>query len=337
MGKKDKQSKRPRVIPTPLMDRAGLHPKLGDREWFNARRKARPATSRITPAGGVALPKDLMKGAEKLAHQSFVPPEAELFQLPRLVAPPERPPLRRFSGRRVIPANNQTFLDGNDDRKLYYDTSYPWCCIGRVATKSGWGSGTIVGENFVLTASHVVAGLWTANQPLTESITFTPAQFGSSSILGPTWTTKVVGIAAWQEIDAVVGYDMALLQLEEPLGDWLGYFGSRGFDSGWKDHAWWEHAGYPFDLSSNGTDPSYQFSITINDDDSDNFDTVELETDADIASGQSGGPLWAIFQDGGHQIIGVLSGHESGNETTNIFAGGNGLNSLVKWGRDNWK
>jgi hypothetical protein len=35
-------------------------------------------------------------------------------------------------------------------------------------------------------------------QPLTESITFVPAMFDGSSILGPSWMATVTGIAAWQ-------------------------------------------------------------------------------------------------------------------------------------------
>ncbi len=121
------------------------------------------------------------------------------------------------------------------------------------------------------------------------------------------------------------------------MGNWLGSLGSRGYNEDWEGNAWWEHAGYPYDLSPGGNEPCYQFSITIDDDDDDDYDTVELETDADIASGQSGGPLWAIFNDGGHQIIGVLSGRDNDFlESSNVFAGGNGLNALVTWGRANW-
>ncbi|HEX7139745.1 MAG TPA: trypsin-like serine protease [Vicinamibacterales bacterium] len=283
------------------------------------------------------IPKSRLKGANAQVHRSFMPPEAAAFSLPRVVGARPRQILRRFSGEKVVPTN-QTFLDGNDDRQLYQDATYPWCCIGKLSTKNGWGTATLAGENFILTASHVVAGLWTPGQPLTESITFVPAMFGGSSLLGPTWSATVIGIAAWEEINQVVGYDMAICQLDQPMGDWLGYFGSRGYDDGWEDNAWWEHVGYPFDLTPNADEPCYQLSITINDDDGDDHDTVELETDADIASGQSGGPLWAVFDDGGNQIIGVLSGNQdSWWETTNIFAGGSGLNALVKWGRDNWK
>lgn len=329
-----------RRAPSPIsnLERVRQRPKLEDQDWFNARRAARSASKSRKSAGGVLVPKQFLKGGNGLVHKSFVPPEAELFPRPRLVGRPTQRVLRRFSGRKVILANN-TWLEGGDDRQVYFDASFPWCSIGRVLRPDGeWGTGTLAGENFILTASHVVAGLWTPGRPLAQSITFVPAMFRGSSILGPTWTANLTGIAAWQEIDDVVGYDVAICQIDKPMGDWLGYFGSRGYSEDWESNAWWEHAGYPYDLSPNGDEPCYQFNITIDDDDDDDFDTVELETDADIASGQSGGPLWAIFKDGGHQIVGVLSGRDDDFlESSNVFAGGSGLNSLVSWGRKNWK
>jgi V8-like Glu-specific endopeptidase len=324
------------LIPLSLRERGRRRAKLGDPAWFNSRREERPAPKYTKSAGGVLLPKHLLKGANALVHKSFVPVEAELSLSPAIVGRPTQRLLRRFSGKKVIPAND-TWIEGNDDRQIYFDATFPWCSIGQVITPTGRGTGTLAGKNFVLTASHVVAGLWTPGQPLTQPITFVPAMFGGSSILGPTWTANVTGIAAWKEINDVVGYDVAICQLDQPMGDWLGAFGSRGYSEDWEGNAWWEHAGYPYDLSPNGDQPCYQFQITIDDDDDDDFDTVELETDADIASGQSGGPLWAIFNDGGHQIVGVLSGRDDDFlESSNVFAGGSGLNALVKWGRDNW-
>jgi V8-like Glu-specific endopeptidase len=324
-------------IPWSFIERARHRLKLGDADWFNTRRAASPAPKEERPRKGILVPKHLLKGANKLIHESFAPAEAEISMTPRPVGREPQRLLRRFSGKKVIPMN-QTFLVGNDDRQIYFDSSnYPYCCIGRVATPGGWGTGTLVGKNFLLTAAHVVGGLWSPGQPLTQSITFVPAMFGGTSSLGPTWKAKVTQIAAWDANASVVGYDMALCRLDQPMGDWLGYFGSRGYGENWEGNAYWEHNGYPYDLSPGGNKPCYQFSVTIDDDDDDDHDTVELETDADIASGQSGGPLHGYFDNGGFQIVGVLGGQDSDFlETSNVFAGGSGLNALVKWGRDNW-
>jgi V8-like Glu-specific endopeptidase len=313
-----------------------LRDRAGEKDWSDARRAARPATKQRRPPGGLVLPRDLLKRG-LVAHESFMPPEAALAFAPRLLGRQPERKLRTFSGSRVTPCNQTFFDDGNDERQLFFDSSYPWCCIGRIATKNGWGTATLAGRNFVITASHLVDGLWTPGQPLTESITWVPAMNGGNSSLGPTWSARVDGIAAWKEINDVVGYDLAICHLDQPMGDWLGYFGSRSYDDGWEDNAWWEHVGYPYDLSPGGVRPSWEMSITIDDDDGDDYDTLELETNADIASGQSGGPLWAVWQNGGNQIVGICSGNQDSFwETTNIFAGGNGLNSLVSWGRANW-
>jgi V8-like Glu-specific endopeptidase len=324
----------PRGRPITPLESARERPKLGDAHWFDARRRARPARKHA-PAGGVLLPEELLKGGNELVHDSFVPPQAEVMPSPTLVSPRPVRPLRRFSGRKVIPANH-TWIENGDDRRIFYDASFPWCCIG-LLNGNGKGTGTLAGKNFILTASHAVAGLWTPGEPLTRSITFVPAMFNGSSILGTNWTANVTGIAAWKEIDDVVGYDVAICQLDKPMGDWLGYFGSRGYDEDWEGEALWDHVGYPYDLSPNGDEPCFQGGITIDDDDDDDYNTVELETDADIASGQSGGPLWAHFKEGGRQIVGVLSGRDDDfAESSNVFAGGSGLNSLVGWGRAHW-
>jgi V8-like Glu-specific endopeptidase len=324
------------TTPWSFLQRSREAPKLGKEGWFNVRRGEGGAESKRTkPGKGVLVPKDLLKGANELVHASFVPKEAGFSLIPRPVGRKPRHLLKRFSGKKVIPMN-QTFLDGNDDRQIYYDSmNYPYCCIGKVNTPSGWGTGTIVGKTFVLTAAHVVRGLWAPGQPLAQSISFVPAMFDGTSTLGPTWTANVTGIAAWDGTASVVGYDMAILQLDQPMGDWLGYFGTRGYSTDWQGSAYWEHDGYPYDMSANGNEPCYQLGVSVGDDDSDSFNTVELETDADVASGQSGGPLHGYWDDGGFQIVGVLGGHMP-DENDNVFAGGSGLNALVKWGRDTW-
>jgi hypothetical protein len=48
------------LTPLSRAERAHLRPKLGDPEWFNARRSTRPGPEHHKPAGGILLHKDLL-------------------------------------------------------------------------------------------------------------------------------------------------------------------------------------------------------------------------------------------------------------------------------------
>jgi hypothetical protein len=136
---------------------------------------------------------------------------------------------------------------------------------------------------------------------------------------------------------------MAICQLDRPMGDWLGFFGCRTYDGDWEDMSVWTHAGYPYDKSMGGVRPTFELGISVVDDDSDSYDTLEVETKADIGSGQSGGPLWAVFSGGQRQIIGTLSVREDnfGEPKNSLFAegtgwsawcGGDGTTMTSAWG-----
>jgi hypothetical protein len=327
--------------PLELLDQVRQQPRHGVLDWFHRRRDAYPASCRSVAARGVALPRTLLQRSEKISHlPSFVPDEAPIYPGgPRSIGRPIPKRLRRLSGTKVIPADFTQIYNG-ESRSLYHDTTFPWVCIGRLNKPDGsWGTASLVGRNTILTASHVVSGWWSPGGPVTGALTFVPASFDGVSILGRDWTANVIGIAAWEDINNKAdGYDMAICQLDQPMGDWLGAFGAQTYDDDWEDRSVWAHAGYPFDLSRGGTRPSYELGIAVRDDDRDSFDTLEVETQADIASGQSGGPLWGVF-DGHHRIIGTLSGREDnfGEAKNSLFAGGTGLVNLIQWGRENWK
>jgi V8-like Glu-specific endopeptidase len=332
-------SKRTKATPMTVIEQMERTPRYGVEGWQAKRRAAYPVNTVPEAQKPVLLPLDSLKKASREPLQEYMPEEAAY--LPggaRTVGPSEPRRLRRFNGSKVIPMNF-TQLFGAESRQIYRDTSFPWVCIGRLFRPDGsWGTATLVGRSVILTASHVLAGLWQAGQPLTQTITFVPACFDNVSALGADWSSRVVNIAAWETIQSVDGYDMAICQLDKPMGEWLGSLGARTYDDAWEDLGVWAHAGYPYDLSMGGQRPSFELGISVHDDDSDSFDTLEVETRADAASGQSGGPLWGVFQDGGHQVIGTMSGVEDNFlEAKNaLFAGGNGLVNLIRWGRDNW-
>ena len=316
-------------------------PRLGEPNWFDKRREAYPEPA-VAPEGATCISLDLALLEEGPAKtlDGFVPPEAAVLPVsPRAIGDPPPTPMRRFSGKKVMPAN-QTFLIGPDNRTVYRDTAIPWVLVGQIRNDMGGrASGCLMGKNFILTAAHAINPYYAPGQPMRPGIAFWPAMFDDQSALGPTWSANVINAAAWKVIgpSTVVGYDMAICQLDRPLGEWLGFFGTQGYIDDWEDQARFTHAGYPFDLG-NWTRPCYQNGISVSDDDNDKFGTLELETNADIASGQSGGPLWGFFDGAQRRVIGTLSGNQNhfGEPENSCFAGGNALVRLIDWGRANW-
>ena len=313
----------------------------GRASWYDIARKENPARMMQEPAGCVELSRALLVEGPQLVRNPAVTPEyAPSYPGgPRSIGRPRADTRRRFNGARVhLVAGNFTQIYNGESRSLYADTSVPWVHVGRISVGRGvWGTAALVGQSTILTAAHVVKDNWTPGGPVTGSPIFVPAMFNGSSLLGSAWQANVIGIAAWERDVGVDGYDMAICQLDQPFGAWLGSFGTRRYDDDWEDRGVWSHAGYPWDMSMSGVSPSFELGISVNDDDSDSYDTLEVETKADIASGQSGGPLWGRWPDGRY-IIGTLSGREDNfaEPKNSLFSGGNGLNRLVRWGRDHW-
>ena len=325
--------------PLTILEQMEMKPRYGEENWYLKRRDAYPARAPAEPGETVLLPLHRLKEAPRDPLPAFLPEEAPVLPGgPRSIGRPEPRPWRRFKGQRVIPLTWTKLFDG-DSRQIFRDTSFPWVCIGRLFRPDGtWGTASLVGRSTILTACHVLAGLWEPGQPLRQTIRFVPACFDNVSLLGSTWTSQLVNIAAWEPaIARVDGYDMAVAQLDQPMGEWLGYFGARAYDDDWEDLAVWAHVGYPYDVGM-GQRPTYELGIAVRDDDGDSYDTLEVETQADSASGQSGGPLWGVFPEGGHQIIGTASGYEDnfGQRLSTVFAGGNGLVNLIRWARETW-
>lgn len=328
-----------REAPLTIDQELAIGDQVGERNWFDLNRLRHPMQDKPRPAGSIGLEARLLEETRVHSIEDWTPPNADApVGGPRSLGRPRPRMLRRFNGSPVEPANFTQIYNG-ESRQVYSSTSSPWVRIGQLNTSlGGSGSAALVGRSTILTAAHVVQSSWTPGGPVLGTVTFTPGMFNGSSSLGAGWTANVIGIAAWEQFVGQDGYDMAICQLDQPFGTWLGYFGYRTYDDDWEDLHVWNHAGYPYDLSPSGNRPCYELGISVHDDDSDSYDTLELETKADIASGQSGGPLWGRWTNGGRQIIGTLSGREDNfaEEKNSLFAGGNGLSRLCRWGRDNW-
>ncbi|MDT5408421.1 MAG: hypothetical protein QOG14_641 [Mycobacterium sp.] len=235
---------------------------------------------------------------------------------------------------------------GADDRQIYYPSGYPWRCVGRVfvwndasaANWSWWGSAVLVGPRHVLTAGHVVP--WTSTN---WKALFLPGYYDGSSVSGAgaqSWVSNAHGWDVSFLSRLPNAYDLAVLRINDAVGNSLGWFGTRVYTAG-GPIIYYNLTGYPSAVAG-GDRPSYQPGITVLDTDP-NAAAMELEHHGDSTGGDSGAPFWAMWSDGIAYAVGVVSGganeyeaKEHGYEDNNICAGGQAMIDIVNWARTNW-
>jgi V8-like Glu-specific endopeptidase len=250
--------------------------------------------------------------------------------------------LRRKNGRVVVSTDSGRVYGEYPSRLPFFPSGYPWACIGRLfvwadATAPNWssyGSAALIGSRAILTAAHMVP--WGSGS--NWKALFVAGYYDGSSSSGPggqSWVTNAHGYAG----NEVSAHDMAVMRLQDPLGDWLGYLGTKAYADNWEGGAYWHLVGYPSAVTSER--PSWQGNIHVIDDDEDG-DAQELEHHGDDTGGDSGGPFFGFWDDGPY-AIGTVSGYEDvsgflgiGDEDNNIVAGGPALNSIVHYARQTW-
>lgn len=263
---------------------------------------------------------------------SYIPDWTAVSATPALAPGVEWPRLVRRNGTRVRPE----WVIGPDNRSPYYPSSYPYSVVGRIfvwrdATRpdwTWWGTASLLGARTIMTASHVVP--WGSSN---WKALFVPAYYDGASVHGSwaaSWVTNAQGYSSHSQ-----GDDMAVMRLAVPLGNSLGFFGFRTYNSGWEDRSVWTLPGYPWDKDS-GNRPWLHLNFPVIDDDNDGAG-VELEYQADTEGGQSGAPVFAWFN-GSPDVVGTHSGGEDnfGEPRQNVAAGGNALTNLLHWARSNW-
>jgi V8-like Glu-specific endopeptidase len=285
------------------------------------------------------IPKDL---------QSILLPEPEPYKLQgieatrkeRLDVKPTAPMIPKWFGVNPVPCKARlpfpprVLLNGKDvkpltvfnpeDRRIYNDISYPWGTICRVITAAGAGSGVIVGPRHVLTASHVVD--WAGNSGGTVEVHRSAGAVRATTAITKVWYyTKVTGTVDWFENDE----DYAVLIMSNRIGDLFGWMGTRTYNSSWDDEPYWWNIGYPGSIG-NGLRPTFQRQKELDEPWYDLGPARSMSTNADLTPGNSGGPMFAFWNDGPY-VVAVVSSEDSDE---NWCSGGSWLTNLVGHARD---
>ncbi|KAI1918331.1 hypothetical protein LOZ66_000024 [Ophidiomyces ophidiicola] len=226
-------------------------------------------------------------------------------------------------------------------------TKYPWNTIGRVfferfkGDKGGWCTGTLVGRDLILTASHCFPwgysdGRW---------MRFIPGFGNNTEPYGNSYISRCRGV---KNMFNVTGIDYVVCQLCQPLGDRIGWMGTRW----WKEEAPylnrpWSSSGYPID-SFHGRAQMFIPNISLFEIEYHADLGVELESATFASAGWSGGPMWGYI-DGKPTIVGVCSGGERDcservggcqssdtDDYHDVSAGGKLMSDLILHGMSNW-
>lgn len=265
-----------------------------------------------------------------------LPPQLDVTAVPA----GSRPRVRLRAGSERV---NPLFVYPPDDRRTFTDTTYPWRACGRVVTPAGQGSGTIVGPQHVLTASHVVD--WAANADGTIGwLRFEP-DFNNGDTFAPAYSTTVY---SYEKLSTVSGeYDVAedyvVCVMDRRIGDELGWLGTKTYNDGWDGNNYWVHVGYPDDVG-NAQQPVFEGNFSIANSWSPGFfetgSGLDMETFASLNHGDSGGPIFGFWSDGPY-VVGVVSAEgtldpvitDPQARTANWVAGGHEMPDLVNQAR----
>ncbi|WP_086843017.1 trypsin-like serine peptidase [Amycolatopsis kentuckyensis] len=262
---------------------------------------------------------------------------------------PTRRGITSRGGKTLLSETHSTIIDG-ESRALVYPSSYPYTAVCKLYSSyqptagaswvpAGEATGYLIGRSTMMTSGHVGP----PTNGAAWAIKVIPACWNGQSVFGAGVVSYVRGYHSWNSDS---GSDIKVCQLWDPLGDRVGYFGYRGYNSAWEDGDYWTMAGFPYDISL--TSMSYESAIAVRDDDDGDdinvngttYDTTQVESDADEASGVSGAPLWGWWDDGPY-AIGVHHGVEHdgtifGTETLSCASGGAGFTQAAAWGRSSW-
>ncbi|MGE4339674.1 MAG: DUF4214 domain-containing protein [Pigmentiphaga sp.] len=214
--------------------------------------------------------------------------------------------------------------------EIHYREQYPYYAVTllQVTFPDGTtvtGTGSVVGRNDILTATHVVYsadnGGWATSVEIYAGADYNGGlgrfdhqgylDLGSYRYTIDAWPDQVYAERPYDLLnEAESQYDVALIGLSQPIGDMLG--GWFGLASGYDGGVWATQVGYPREGTGMMLGQAWVTSHS-------RYGTYEADigSGSDIfGPGSSGGPLY-VLDDGQPYIIGVKS---AGSDTRSVWA-----------------
>jgi len=191
------------------------------------------------------------------------------------------------------PVQRTRTVFGPDERVRILDTkAAPWrmiCALGiEGSTASFVGSGALIGPKTVLTAGHCVfhkalMGGWA------KRITVIPGRNGADFPFGSTVATRFVTLDDWTERQDP-DFDVAVIRLEEPIGDATGTFAFASLPKAELKNARVNISGYPADRGYGEEQYFHADQVT-------SVGPHRVFYQVDTYGGQSGAPVWTYRGD----------------------------------------
>lgn len=197
---------------------------------------------------------------------------------------------------------------GTDDRQVVHNTTdFPWSAIGIV--QATWkildkqklvssGTGTLVGNNLVLTSGHTI---YDQEEGWADEAVFIPGVNGGVEPFGRAHSIRMISQRGWVEYDDH-RFDLALIVLDHSIGEKTGYMNVSAQPDSFFVNRLLNTAGYPAE-----TKPGNVLYFTSGN----SLDVQDglIRDLLDSEPGQSGSPLWFYQADPVERyVVGVLTG-----------------------------